>query len=192
MVDYTPELTPPGLQQPVLVVANHPTLLDVTAMLSAHPEMCCGVRARTFLNPGYFLLQLCCGHVLARGGFAGGIAVLEDIERRLLAGHSVLVFLEGTRSPIGGLHAFRPGSIAMALRSGTPIQPVLVDVSEPMLNPHLSSRVVPIGVKMKVEVLPLLRQEGEGANTSVSARRLTEQLGTMYRKHLGITAAPND
>lgn len=52
--------------------------------------------------------------------------VFVTLERRVAAGHSILVFPEGTRSRSGALQPFRKSGFLLAIRTGLPIIPVAV------------------------------------------------------------------
>jgi 1-acyl-sn-glycerol-3-phosphate acyltransferase len=126
---------PPG---PLVIVANHPTLVDVTAILSTYDDVCCVVRETFMKNVFVGRLLRTCGHVAASEaeGLAGAGAV-EAIRRRLDAGMAVLFFPEGTRSPPRGLRPFRRGAFEIATRSHTPIWPLLMTCDPPALSKGL-------------------------------------------------------
>lgn len=107
---------------PGLVVANHPTLLDVVFLLSRMPQADCIVKTEAWRNP--FLRS-----VVRGAGYipnAGGFAVIDACVERLRAGRTVVIFPEGTRSPRGGLGPFKRGAAHVALRGAGSITPVLV------------------------------------------------------------------
>ncbi|MFI5181150.1 MAG: lysophospholipid acyltransferase family protein [Thermoanaerobaculia bacterium] len=52
--------------------------------------------------------------------------VFVTLERRVKAGHSILVFPEGTRSRSGKLQPFKKSGFLLAIRTGLPIVPVAV------------------------------------------------------------------
>lgn len=52
--------------------------------------------------------------------------VFVTLERRVKAGHSILVFPEGTRSRSGALQPFKKSGFLLAIRTGLPIVPVAV------------------------------------------------------------------
>src|SRR5690606_40210602 len=51
LILYHPRLVLPPRTGPRVIVANHPTLVDVTALLSAYPEACCLVKSFYYDNP---------------------------------------------------------------------------------------------------------------------------------------------
>lgn len=118
-----------------VLVANHPSLLDVTAIISRTPEACCVVKSSLIESPLVGRLLRACGHVAAGdGSLMAGIGVLEAVRERLNEGFPVLVFPEGTRSPFGGMHRFRRGAFEMAQRAGVPVVPIFLRCDPPALG----------------------------------------------------------
>lgn len=126
---------PPGA---LVIVANHPTLVDVTAILSKYDDVCCIVKETLIRNVFVGRLLRTCGHVAAAdsAGIAG-VGSLDAVLRRLEAGMAVLFFPEGTRSPPLGLRSFRRGPFEVAARAHVPIWPMLVTCSPPALSKGL-------------------------------------------------------
>jgi 1-acyl-sn-glycerol-3-phosphate acyltransferase len=125
---------------PFVMVSNHPTLVDVTAILAHYDELCCVVK--TSLIQSFFVGRLLrfCGHIDGGdGGAMSGAATLQEAQRRLDEGDGVLIFPEGARSPRRAMHRFRRGSFELATRAGVPLWPVFVACDPPAL-----SRGVPI------------------------------------------------
>jgi len=56
-----------------------------------------------------------------------GLGGIKESLKRLKRGEIVLIFPEGTRSPDGEIHPFRPGFTALAVRSKAAILPVAID-----------------------------------------------------------------
>jgi 1-acyl-sn-glycerol-3-phosphate acyltransferase len=120
---------------PAVYVANHPSLLDVTAIISRFPHVCCVVKGSLVENPLVGRLLRSCGHVSAgNGSLMAGVAVVEALRMRLREGSSVLVFPEGTRSPAGSMHRFRRGAFEVARLEGVPVVPLFLDCSPPALG----------------------------------------------------------
>ncbi|MDB4974883.1 MAG: 1-acyl-sn-glycerol-3-phosphate acyltransferase [Myxococcaceae bacterium] len=123
------------LTEPVVLVSNHPTLLDVTAIISRAPEVCCVVKSSLMNSPLVGRLLRSCGHVAAGdGSLMSGMHVLEGMRERLAEGFPVLVFPEGTRSPYGGMHRFRRGAFEIAQRAGVPVVPLFLRCDPPALG----------------------------------------------------------
>lgn len=106
--------------EPFLFIANHPTLIDVVTILGKVPRCNCIVKASLFRNP--FM-----GGVLRRAGFLPNLAgpqLIELTKREFEAGYNLLIFPEGTRSPVDGLHSFNRGAAQIALRTGVRVLPI--------------------------------------------------------------------
>ena len=104
----------------ILVVANHPTLLDAWALMSQMPQADCIVKGRYYRN-------LFLGGSARGAGFIpsrDGPGLVDECVDRLRRGRSLIIFPEGTRSPKGELGPFTRGAAHIALRSGC--DPILV------------------------------------------------------------------
>ena len=124
-----------------LVVANHPTLFDIIVLTSLLPQADGIVNVDRSRNPFLRRLVSIAGYIPNDNG----IQVVNECVRRLRAGRTVVVFPEGTRSPEGGLGAFRPGTALIALRSGEHPLPVLLTCDPPALAKGKSWYDIPRG-----------------------------------------------
>jgi 1-acyl-sn-glycerol-3-phosphate acyltransferase len=109
---------PPGVARsgPAVLVANHPTLCDVTSIASMYRDVVALAGAAYSGNP---VLRF---PVQASGFVPAGPHLLRDAEERLQQGYDMLIFPEGTRSPLdGALHPFHRGAFEIALRAKVPI-----------------------------------------------------------------------
>lgn len=141
---------------PLVVVSNHPSLLDATALMGRFPELTCVVRASYLANPFLGLLGRACGHISGGGGSLGeAAAIVQQIEARLAAGERVLVFPEGTRSPVGGFGRFRRGAFEAATRREVPVQLVRLACTPPALAKGMSVFSHPLDVPhLRVHIHP--------------------------------------
>ncbi len=113
-----------------LIVANHPTLLDVVFIGAFLPQGDYVVKREAWSNPAL-------GGIARIAGFIsndGAEELVDACSRRLLAGRSVLLFPEGSRSPEQGLRPFRRGAAHVALRTECRILPVSIDCQPPALK----------------------------------------------------------
>jgi 1-acyl-sn-glycerol-3-phosphate acyltransferase len=125
----------PPADGPCVIVANHPSLLDVTAIIARMPHACCVVKSSLVDSPLVGRLLRACGHVAAGdGSLMAGVGVLDAVRERLQEGFPVLVFPEGTRSPLGGMHRFRRGAFEIAQRAGVPVVPLFLRCDPPALG----------------------------------------------------------
>jgi 1-acyl-sn-glycerol-3-phosphate acyltransferase len=124
-----------SLVSPVVLIANHPSLLDVTSIISRMPTVCCVVKSSLMNSPLVGRLLRACGHVAAGdGSLMAGAGVLDAVQARLREGFPVLIFPEGTRSPFGGMHPFRRGAFEIAQRAGVPVVPLFLRCEPPALG----------------------------------------------------------
>jgi 1-acyl-sn-glycerol-3-phosphate acyltransferase len=114
---------------PRLVIANHPTLIDVILLGASLPQADCIVKKATLRNP---YLR---GVVTAAGYIPNdeGDKLVDACARGLRAGRTLLMFPEGTRSPRGELGRIQRGAAHVALRSGVPLLPVVITCDPPTL-----------------------------------------------------------
>jgi 1-acyl-sn-glycerol-3-phosphate acyltransferase len=64
---------------------------------------------------------------LRRGDRSSIREMFDACRRTLAAGNSIMMFPEGTRSPDGRLRAFKTGAFDLALETGCPILPIVLD-----------------------------------------------------------------
>ena len=112
-----------------LVVANHPTLLDVVLLISCMPQADCVVKREAWRNPFFRGIVTAAGYIPNDEGEA----VVTECVARLRAGRSVILFPEGSRSPRGGLGPFKRGAAYVAEASDAPITPVVIGCDPPAL-----------------------------------------------------------
>ena len=140
LLDFNPRLVPSlaeylrrrELEGPVVVVANHPSLVDVTALVAGLGPMCFVVKPSLMGNPLFGPLLRFTGQI-AQDRQTGADGVVQKAVMRLRDGHDVLMFPEGTRSAPDSMHRFRLGAFEIARIAGVPVVPVHVHVDPPSL-----------------------------------------------------------
>ncbi len=114
----------------LIVVANHPSLLDALMLVARLPRSACVMKAalmrNPFLGPGARLARYICNDS-ARG-------LLRQAVSDLRQGGQLVMFPEGTRSRGGALNPFRPGFALIAKMAEAPIQAVFIDTRSPYLG----------------------------------------------------------
>lgn len=122
LVNYNHRHTRLPVKHPAVIIANHPTLIDITALVSALGPVCFVAKKALFKNPVYGSLLRACGHICSLDADGDdGQGALDQALARLASGHSVLLFPEGTRSPVGGMQRFRMGAFALARQAQVPL-----------------------------------------------------------------------
>ena len=170
---------------PAIVVANHPTYLDVMVLLSLTPRACCVVKNAHWGNPCFWGIVRSAEYV----SNADPSELVEAGARQLAAGYTMIIFPEGTRSPAPNrLHAFSRGFAHMALKVGAPIVPVLMDCDPPAFTKQMRWYDVPArAFRIRVNVLePLGVEQFADLDTSPSlaARSVTRAIEAHMTQHL--------
>ncbi len=168
---------------PFLIVANHPTLLDVVLLISPLPEVDCVVKKALWEHR--FL-----GRVVRAANYiqGDGTQFMESALERLRLGHSIVLFPEGTRSPMHGLRPFQRGAARLALTSGAPIIPVVIRCEPPFLmkgQPWWDAVDRPLSFSLQFgtpEEIPL--PPGEPESCPSRARALTHSMEHYFRSKM--------
>jgi 1-acyl-sn-glycerol-3-phosphate acyltransferase len=169
-----------------LFVANHPTLIDVVAVVSCLPDCQCIVKKS-------LLRHLCFGWLLRAAGYIANdhaVQLMDDCARRLQAGHSLLIFPEGTRSPVDGLLPFTRGAAQIAIRTGAPVVPIVITCEPPTLSKGEPWYAVPAhSINLTLRFLPPLeipQTVAEGKSVPLQVRALTRHLENLFRQELRV------
>jgi 1-acyl-sn-glycerol-3-phosphate acyltransferase len=170
---------------PAVVVANHPTYLDVMVLLSLTPRACCVVKNAHWGNPCFWGIVRSAEYV----SNADPAELIEAGARQLAAGYTMIIFPEGTRSPAPNrLHAFSRGFAHMALKAGAPIVPVLMDCDPPAFTKQMRWYDVPArAFRIRVSVLEPLGVEQLAAHDTtpaLAARNVTSAVEAHITQHL--------
>ncbi|MDN3521811.1 lysophospholipid acyltransferase family protein [Halomonas ramblicola] len=182
VLDYRLEggerLTRPGR----LILANHPSLIDVVFLLAHVPDADCIVKGRLATNPFTRGPIRAAGYITNREPEA----VMEAARASLAEGHPLILFPEGTRSVPGRPIKFRRGGANIALRTGTPITPVLIRCEPTTLTKgepwyHIPSRKVRINLRVLDDLPP---EQDAARPASQQARALTRALSGHFNREL--------
>jgi len=126
-----------------VVIANHPTLMDVTAIMGLLGGACTvskpGLHKRFVLRP----ILRGSGVIAGAGGDPSAAArVLDEAVALIEQGFPMLIFPEGTRSPRGELLPFGRAAFEMACRARVPVlslaitcEPAWLSKEQPLFDP---------------------------------------------------------
>lgn len=154
-----------------LVIANHPTLIDVVFLISFMPRADCVVKSSLLRNP------FTRGPIKAACYIANDDpdAVIKAAGESFARGNSLIVFPEGTRTTPGESMCLQRGAANIAIRTGQNLRPVIIDCEPPTLGKNTPWYQVPerrfhmtFRVDEELDVSPFL--EGK---PSVMSRQLT-------------------
>jgi len=178
------------LQRPdsKLVVANHPTLIDVVILLSLIPDAVCIVKAE--LEGSLFIRFL-----LRRTGYitnSSAETLLGGCAEVFARGGSVLVFPEGTRSVPGRPLKFLRGAAQIALRCRKDLTPVVITCRPPALLKGQKWYQVPAKepVSMRFTTgsdIPIDGFLAPNEGISLASRKLTRHLTDYFHRLLSQT-----
>ncbi|MDA5562466.1 lysophospholipid acyltransferase family protein [Cobetia sp. MMG027] len=178
------------LQRPgLLVLANHPTLIDVVFLIALIPHADCVVKGRLARNP------FTRGPIRAAGYITNNEpqGVLDAARESLAKGNALILFPEGTRSVPGRALKFRRGAANIALRTPCDITPVLIDCQPSTLTKgepwyHIPAQRVMLNLKVLPDMAPEVsrtqEQDEPEAPLSRDARELTRQLAGTFATQL--------
>lgn len=122
---------PEQLKQPgQLVIANHPTLLDVVFLLSQMPAANCIVKAELWRNP------FTAGPVRLAGYLRNDAVLIEQAAAKINGGQTLIIFPEGTRTRPGQAMKFKRGFANIAQLAKCKVTPVIIDCSPPTLQKY--------------------------------------------------------
>lgn len=110
-----------------LIIANHPTLIDVIFLVSLFPMVDCVVKEAVFKNP--FMRGIVKPARYISGGHPG--KMISTCVDSLKSGSSLLLFPEGTRSVSGQPLHFKLGASSIAIRSEAEFLPIIIRCNQP-------------------------------------------------------------
>jgi 1-acyl-sn-glycerol-3-phosphate acyltransferase len=173
-----------------LIVANHPTLVDVVFIVAFTPAPACVVKVAIFNNP--FTRW-----VVQAAGYIRNFPTHTMIEQAVMAlgsGDVLIMFPEGTRTRPDQPRHFHRGAASVAVQAAAVLTPVYISVDQPLLDksqpwyrvprrrPHLSLRVGQDIDLAQYRVLPPPR----------ASRQLNAWLVAHYEAELGLASDYND
>jgi 1-acyl-sn-glycerol-3-phosphate acyltransferase len=166
-----------------IIIANHPSLIDVVFLIGLVRQANCVVKQTLFDNP------------FTRGpireaqyiGNDGSVEMLDNAVQSLHQGQPLIIFPEGTRTPPGQAPAFHRGAAAIALRGAKIITPVVITVSPTTLTKNepwyrIPARRVHFTLRVGADIDPqAFAAQGPAPQAS---RRLNDYLHQYYNKEL--------
>ncbi len=159
-----------------VIVANHPSILDVVMLISLIPNADCIVNA--YLGGKNIL------HIIVQQLYIPTSLSHEEIMSRcsesLHDGNCIIIFPEGTRSLPGGQHPYKKGAARIALTSGCPIVPVFMGGNDkrglrkhdPWLT-YNTRKMYHYAVYMKDEISP---EPFKDIPEPAAAKRITQKI----------------
>lgn len=168
----------------MLIVANHPTLLDVVLIMALVPRACCVVKHQLWRHPLLRPVVSATGYI--RNDHAPEI-FMDKCREALASGNNLIIFPEGTRSIPGHRLHFQRGFAHIATLVMADLQPITI-TCEPvtLVKGEPWYRIPPrpghwrIEAAKKITIRPYL----ESAARPLAARRLVSHLESYYNGKL--------
>lgn len=174
-----------GLAAPgQLIIANHPSLLDVVILMSVIDDVDCVVKRQLSRNP-FAAWQVALADYVSNDNPE---AVVAQCARRLDAGRRMIIFPEGTRTRRGRPLHFLRGTARTILATSAAVRPVLVHCT-----PHSLAKgdpwwhIPPTRIRYVIEVgepLDVAEFRESAMPEPVRARRLTRWLEQWFSARL--------
>lgn len=113
-----------------VMVANHLSLVDILVLFRLFVPFSWVSKEENFSVPFVGWNMRLNGYIpLRRGDKASAVVMMDACRATLGERTSIMMFPEGTRSRTGELQAFKPGAFALALETGSPVLPIVLDGS---------------------------------------------------------------
>lgn len=173
----------PGL----LILANHPTLIDIVFLISLLKNADCVVRSGLAKNIATR------GAVGSTGYISNdnGAELVADCIKSVKSGKNLVIFPEGSRSKPDRLLPFQRGAANIAIRGRLSITPVLIMCSPSTLSKGLGWYNIPSRrFHVSIEVLPDIPVDSFCVDTeALAARKLTDYLANFFITELNRASA---
>jgi 1-acyl-sn-glycerol-3-phosphate acyltransferase len=166
----------------LLILANHPTLLDTVFLMAFVKQADCVVNGKLWDNPFTH------GPVSAAGYInnESSEGLVEDCIASLRNGGNLIIFPEGTRTPYDGVIKMKRGAANIAVRGKWNVTPIAINCSPATLRKGEKWwKVPPRRMHFTIDVLDDIQIDSfiEGSsNTVLAARRFTEYLQVYFTK----------
>lgn len=159
-----------------LVIANHPSLLDIVFIMSLMDRTQCVVKSAVWQNPFMRGVVRATNYI---PNLNDPERLIEDCARALKAGNNLVIFPEGSRTVPGQKRQYQRGFAHMALRAGAPIRLVTLQCDPPTLlkgnpwyaipprRPHWTIKVLE-----RIDVAEAFKYE----EPTIAVRRLCAQI----------------
>ncbi len=159
-----------------IIVANHPSLIDVVILISLLPQGDCIVKQA--LGKNFFLKNVVkTAYIIASADMDD---LFADCQKSLNDGNSLLIFPEGTRTVPNKKSKLSRGAAHLAINAQVDILPINISCSPPGLLKHqkwydVADKELTFVLEAKpiISIKPYLDTE----NKHATAKKLTEDIG---------------
>lgn len=167
-----------------LVLANHPTLIDVIAIIAHMPNVNCIVKQDLWKNPFVGMVIRSANYISNSDSDDLITACVKALEE----GNSLVIFPEGTRTHPGEKPKFKRGTAHILRHSQAPMTPVIIQcVPSTLTKGEKWYKIPAVKAHLTVKVLqPVVFNEliGDQDFQTVTARQLTKKLEDYFQSQL--------
>ena len=168
-------------RRPAIYVLNHTSLVDLFIIMRVMPGSAVGIAKKEVVRYPFFgQMYLLSGHLrLDRGHRAAAVASMRELSE-LVRTHklSICISPEGTRARDGRLLPFKKGLVHLALQTGLPVVPVIVQGAHRVWR---SDSLAVRAAQVRVDVLPAVSTSHWSAENTDDA---VEEIHAIYRREL--------
>lgn len=158
----------------VLFVANHQSNFDIPILVGHVPRDKGFIAKLELLKvPTFSRWMKYIGCIfIDRKDPRQSLTALNEAAERLKAGHSLVIFPEGTRSADGTVAPFKAGGLRLAMKAKVPIVPVTISGSKNIM-PKGTSLIKSASVKVVISA-PLLQDDVKGMDSNQISEKVRE------------------
>jgi 1-acyl-sn-glycerol-3-phosphate acyltransferase len=174
----------------LLILANHPTLIDIVFLMAFVKRAECIVKSRLWRN-SFTQATVRAAAYVRNDDY--GVQLVEDCVAAVRHGGNLIIFPEGTRTPADGSITLKRGAANIAVRAPCNVTPVLIRCLPPMLTKGEKWWRLPsspshfrIEVREDIDIRPFI---AEARSDVLAARHLTDYLKnyfTQEQAHHGV------
>lgn len=169
-----------ALEGPMVVAANHPSLLDAVLLLAYLPNAVCVMKSSLSFSPLFGPAARLAGYVPNRDALEMVLKAREVLDD----GAQLIIFPEGTRTVMTPLNALQAGAGMIAAKSRVPVQMLIFEYSSPYLGktwPLLRPPELPLSVKLR---------RSARFEAPEQAAALTAAMEARFKRELGHAPGP--
>jgi len=169
-----------------LIVANHPTLLDIVILMALVPDAKCVGKRQLWRNPMLRPVVGAAGYI--RNDCEPEL-LIEKCRAALQAGYNLIIFPEGTRSVPGRALRFQRGFAHILIASGASLRSVLITCQPMTLVKGVPYFRIPhspphFRIEVEEEIEAAGYADGAAGSRTLRARRLASAIESDYCRRL--------
>ncbi|VAW58510.1 FIG018329: 1-acyl-sn-glycerol-3-phosphate acyltransferase [hydrothermal vent metagenome] len=168
-----------------IIIANHPTLIDVILIVAQMKEVDCAVKQEHWKNP------FVSGVIKATGYISNSSPeqLLEECVNNINDNRSLIIFPEGTRTTPGEKIRFKRGAAHLAIRCNKNLKPIIISCSPLSLTKgekwYQVPKEGPMNISLTIkEIIQTESCKAQTKNEPIAARQLTQHLEEYYQKEV--------